>query len=342
MNAPDEKDLLRVLVHQLEMDLREDAEPQPPPVSREFVFKLAQSRLWPIRSDQPLAEVYQDPTERTGTVVHQDDRTEGDDDGRFSITIRPAADGDWIELKSPVWPDPDRWEPLAIVVGQFADGPALEPATNQNFVQRAPERHISPDDQAFPAVIAASMSAAGSLTVAADDEGQVLEGRDSAGSVQPVRFSSRDVKCLYHRWEALLEVEAQLPAGQDGGLAVGQLSYVGSDGHGVVQRRLLTLRVPVGEAWKGSARFHPPRETRDGVLDVLVRPFTVDDLDLLPADGVRELLAGAHFASMRLQRTEDGYRFRPLLPHQKKLLADPDARWCLRMARVAREEEDDV
>lgn len=123
---------------------------------------------------------------------------------------------------------------------------------------------------------------------------------------------------------------------------VAEMSYVDSGGRTVVQRRLVELHIPYGERWKGSARFRPPARAQEQKLRFLVRPFTARDLDLLPPASVCDVLVDANFASMQLHPIADGFRFRPLLPHQQQLLTDPDARWCLRMARAGREGVDDV
>ncbi len=327
MNAPDRIQLLRVLLDQMELDLRDDAQPQPPPpISREFAHKLSKSQLWPLHGDKPLAELFQQAAQLSATIVRQEDRAETYHDEPFLVTVRESDDGEAIELRSNSWPD--GWEPLAIVVGHFDDGVTFEPAAFQDVVRKTPELDLSPIEHSF--------------SLAADDEESLVEGRDSLADLQPLRFSSRDLTCFYHRWEALLETTAKLPAGQNGGLAVAEMSYMAASGQRVVQRRLIPLRIQVRESWKGSARFRPPARSHEDELRFLVRPFKTSDLDLLPPEHVRDLLADADFASMRLEPIADGFSFRPILPHQREMLADPDARWCLRAVRVGRGDEDDV
>lgn len=322
MTTSDQMELLRVLLDQMEMDLQDDFQPpQPSPISLDFARQLSGSSLWPLRAEQPLAAVLQQAAQSSATVVWRDDRRDAGHDQCFEVTVRNAGEGQAIELTSCEWPD--GWEPLAIVIGHFDDGPSFEPAAHRAAVEKAPERRVAANEP--------------SLTLAARDA-----DASRAAALLPLTFSSSDLNCYYHRWETLFEVSARLPEGCVGGRAVAEMSCVASGGGTVVQRRLVELHIADGERWKGSTRFRPPARDQEHELRFLVRPFKASDLDLLPSASVGEVLADANFASMQLHPIADGFRFQPLLPHQQQFIADPDARWCLRMACADRKGVDNV
>lgn len=311
-------EMLRVLMDQMELDLRDEAPPPRPAISSELMHLLSESRLWPLRAAPPLGAELQQATQARATVVWQDDGPEGNYDATLEVVVRKADDEQTIELTSEHWPA--GWKPLAIVLGRFDDGPRFEPAGFQHVVERPQQRQE-----------------------AADDSTQVLAARKmDAGSLMPERFSSPDLDCYYHAWDSLLEVSARLPAGHAGGRAVAEISYTASGGQRLVQRRLVDLRIADGERWKGAARFYAPDQVAAHELRFLVRPYAASDLDLLPPDAVRDVLADADFASMQMHAIPYGYHFRPLLPHQEQWLAAPEACWCLRMVRVGGEAVEDV
>jgi hypothetical protein len=308
-------EMLRVLMNQMELDLRDEAPPPQPAISLELMRELSESRLWPLHAEPPLAAELQQRRQARATLVWQDDSPEANCDATLEVVIDKADDGQTIELTSDQWPA--GWKPLAIVLGRFDDGPRFEPAGFRYVVERPRQRQESADESTL-----------------------VLAARKmDAGSLMPKRFSSPDLDCYYHAWDRLLEVSARLPAG---GLAVAEMSYTAASGQRLVQRRLVDLRISAGERWKGEVRFYPPDQVPDHELRFLVRPYSASDLDLLSPDAIRDVLADADFASMQMHAIPGGFRFRPLLPHQEQWLADPEARWCLRMVRAGGEGVTDV
>ena len=374
MTTPERKDLARALIEEMEMHLAERARPEKtPPFSRSLVRSLSRSRLWPLRSDEPLAGLFQDRAEVAATIVWQDPDRRCERDESFGVTVRRSDESETVQLAFDGLPD--GWEPLCMVIGRLGDWPTFEPATSEKVVrktvpppvtrvsQRTAEslsaaladgvgradtdqndESVEPSDAAKDAQPAKSLDAK-SLSLAADTGS--VGAKTGAQTKDTLLFESPHLACSYVRSEALLQVAASLPDDRQGALAVAELSCIASGGARIVQRRRVFLKVPDDKAQdqkqRGWVRFRVPADIRGGEFQIHVRPFTDNDLDLLGPDEASELLASRSFASIHLKKdAAGGYTFRPLMPHQQRVLRDPAACWCLRVAPRDEEGSQDV
>lgn len=321
VNVANKKELAQFLLEQIEGDLREESEPSAA-VSRELMHQLCRSRLWPLHGGHRLKTIITGGGEVAATIVCHQDR---EDDREVTLAVRKSADQDTIEVVPGNWPA--GWQPLALIAGRFRDDAPLKPAIHEDTVAQAGGTANSAARQRQPM---------GMEILSADDSDVIGSGRTSDA---PIRFQSSDLTCRYYRREGLLEVERQSADEAEPGRVVGELRYAKQDGEPVSQRRLITPQFRDNAGWSGAANFQPSSEHLDRIV---VRALTVADLDLLPPHEIQELLAHTDFAALRLHATGNGFTCRSLLPHQQQMLADPAAHWCLRVAKVDGEEDDDV
>jgi hypothetical protein len=315
----------------MEMQLDERAGPRR--TMLDLGRKLGRSRLWTLRSDQPLANCLTAGKSVAATITRQG-AEEGQDES-IDVTLRPSSDNRAIHLIAHSLGA--AWVPICMVVGRIDNWSPFEAASVEEKVQQTTNLDAK-DRRGSSEKAEQSIEAMGSL--AADDEGFHLYTHASEEQ-DALPFSSPDLRCFYHRSEALIEVKAWLPEDREVHRGVAELSYRGATGV-VRQRRSLAFKVRVRDHWKASAHLRPPVSSEDGKLRIHVRPFTDDDLDLLPPRDVQDVLASRMCASMPLEQEADGFVFRPSMDHHRQAMEDPDACWCLRVAPAGKEGGDDA
>lgn len=326
MISPEERDLARALIDELEPEDVQRAEPAPE--WRTLSRNLSRSRLWPLRSDRPLGVCLTSDCGPPAQIFWQaapDMR-----DVSLPVTLRRSSDSHGVHLA--ICGLPAGWQPIAIVIARFGGWSPFETAAAEDSVPQT--THLSARCQGGSRAADTALTATVSLSA---DDG-TLHAYDQAEQ-SPLTFGSSDLTCHYHRSEALVEVAARLPLDQERHLGVVELSYQG--GMGTVLQRL-PLMFRICDRWKASAYLRPPESTEDGKIRLGVRPFSDDDLDLLRPVNVQELLASRVITSMPLEPVADGFVFRPTMEHHRHALNDANARWCVRVAPVGKEGEDDV